>query len=136
MFDDFRERAVYNFEVVKEKFRNVVDGMRNSRIDDLEVDLDLYTFEGNLARVRQGLQDIKDDFDDSDIEFHPVLDETSYRSLWARLKWLTRDRIAVIHPVVNKGAAALAERTLKAITLNATGLRNAGRALKIGRAHV
>lgn len=130
VFDDFRERAVYNFEVVKEKFRNVVDGMRNSRINDLEVDLDLSTFEGNLARVRQGLQEIKDDYDDTDIEFHPVLDETSYRSLWARLKWLTRDRIVVIHPVVNKGAAALAERTLKAITLNATGLRNAGRALK------
>lgn len=130
VFDDFRERAVYNFEVVKEKFRNVVDGMRNSRIDDLEVDLDLSTFEGNLQRVRHGLQEIKDDYDDTDIEFHPVLDETSYRSLWARLKWLTRDRIVVIHPVVNKGAAALAERTLKAITLNATGLRNAGRALK------
>lgn len=130
VFDDFRHRAVHNFEAVREKFRSVMDGMRDSKVHDLELDLDLSTFEGNLQRVRHGLQEIKDDFDDTEIEFHPLMDDSSYRWLWARLKWLTRDRFVMIHPVVNRTAAQLAERTLKAITLNATGLRNAGRALK------
>ena len=135
-----RERGQYWTEAtenLKHNFREAVRAVKefgravkNAGTRDLEMDLDLSTFEGNLARVRHGLQEIKDDFDDSEIEFHPLMDDSSYRIVWARLKWLTRDRFAVIHPVVNKGAAALAERTLKAITLNATGLRNAGRALK------
>ena len=124
------ENLKHNFREAVRAVKEFGRAVKDSGTRDLEMDLDLSTFEGNLARVRHGLQEIKDDFDDSEIEFHPLMDDSSYRILWARLKWLTRDRFAVIHPVVNKGAAALAERTLKAITLNATGLRNAGRALK------
>ena len=124
------ENLKHNFREAVRAVKEFGRAVKDSGARDLEMDLDLSTFEGNLARVRHGLQEIKDDFDDSEIEFHPLLDDSSYRIVWARLKWLTRDRFAVIHPVVNKGAAALAERTLKAITLNATGLRNAGRALK------
>lgn len=131
VWEDFALRAEDSFEKVGRRYQELMDDLeRQGQVRDLEMGLDMTELERDLQVLHKRLREIEDEYDDTDLEFHPVLDETSYRSVWARIKWLTRDRIAMIHPIVNKGAAALAERTLKAITLNATGLRNAGRALK------
>lgn len=131
VWEDFALRAEDSFEKVGRRYQELMDDLeRQGQVRDLEMGLDMTELERDLQVLHKRLREIEDEYDDTDLEFHPVLDETSYRAVWARLKWLTRDRIAMIHPIVNKGAAALAERTLKAITLNASGLRNAGRALK------
>ncbi|GAA1645817.1 hypothetical protein GCM10009700_35260 [Brevibacterium sanguinis] len=84
--------------------------------------IDTQELEEDLREVKRKFDRIVNDMDDTQIDLKPVLDESALRTAWARLKWLTRDRYAVIHVRVNNASAKAARQALRAI-MNLSGAR-------------
>ncbi len=98
---------------------------RSSRLN-LKVNLDLEDIDNRLREVERKLDDIRDEFDGEDIEFHPGVSEPAFRHVQARLAVLTRPRTVEIIPQVNKAAMARATATLTALS----GLRVVNRYMR------
>src|SRR5690606_4502779 len=78
-------------------------------------DLKTEEFEHELNKVKDRFDRIVEQMDDSEVDIKPILDESTYRTTWARLKWLTRDRFATIHVRVNKASLRAATNAMKAL---------------------
>ena len=112
--DRFRQDA----ERVKDTYAAMFKDMeRRKKIfgDSEAFRIDTEEFEDDLRELKHRFNRIVEEMDDSEVDVKPVLDESSLRSTWARLKWLTRDRFATIHVKVNKQSMRLAQNAMKAI---------------------
>ena len=112
--DRFRQDA----ERVKDTYAAMFKDMeRRKKIfgDSDAFRIDTEEFEDDLRELKHRFNRIVEEMDDSEVDVKPVLDESSLRSTWARLKWLTRDRFATIHVKVNKQSMLLAQNAMKAI---------------------
>ena len=112
--DRFRQDA----ERVKDTYAAMFKDMeRRKKIfgDSDAFRIDTEEFEDDLRELKHRFNRIVEEMDDSEVDVKPVLDESSLRSTWARLKWLTRDRFATIHVKVNKQSMRLAQNAMKAI---------------------
>ena len=112
--DRFRQDA----ERVKDTYAAMFKDMeRRKKIfgDSDAFRIDTEEFEDDLRELKRRFNRIVEEMDDSEVDVKPVLDESSLRSTWARLKWLTRDRFATIHVKVNKQSMLLAQNAMKAI---------------------
>lgn len=105
--------------------RRSVDRFRGDFDVEIGVEQDMSAFE----RLRHRLQEIKDDFDDTKLEFGPYVSKGAYLIARAELMRLARDRLVVIVPVVSKVAAAKAKKALEAI-YSASGIRNTVKGLE------
>ncbi|MGR6088951.1 hypothetical protein ACU4IU_00125 [Brevibacterium sp. CSND-B09] len=70
-------------------------------------------FKDALDKIRHQFHQAVEDMDGAEAEIKPTLDDSSYRIAWAQLKWLSRDRIAMIHVKVNSASAKVAEQVLR-----------------------
>lgn len=119
--DNFRKDT----QKVKEIYTAMFNDMeRRKKIfgDSKAFSLDTEEFEEDLRKVRHQFERAVRDMDGEDVDVKPVLDETSLRAVWARLKWLTRDRFATIHVKVNKASMRAATNAMKAL-YGASGAR-------------
>jgi len=112
--DRFRQDA----ERVKDTYAAMFKDMeRRKKIfgDSDAFRIDTEEFEDDLRELKHRFNRIVEEMDDSEVDVKPVLDETSLRSTWARLKWLTRDRFVAIHVRVKQSSLRMAQNALKAI---------------------
>lgn len=93
-----------------------------ARSKPLGINLDLEKFKARLKSAKQMFRSAVDDMDDSEADIKPTIDESAQRIAWARLKWLARNRIAMIHVKVKRSSLNAAKQALDA-ALNLTGAR-------------
>ena len=130
--DKFRRDAHQVQEIYARMFREMEDRKKAWFASD-QFRLDTEEFEDDLREIKHKFDRIAEEMDDTEVDLKPVLDESSYRTAWARLKWLTRDRFATVHVKVNKASARIAEQVLKSV-YNLSGARKGVDTLKdIGR---
>lgn len=72
-------------------------------------------FEDDLSEIKHRFDRIAEEMDDTEVDLKPVIDESALRTAWARIKWLTRDRFAIIHVKVNQQSMRAAKNALKAL---------------------
>lgn len=59
----------------------------------------------SLLELRQHLEELKDDFDNTELDFEPVIDGVNAAATTLRLAHMARDRWVVFHPVIDSIAA-------------------------------
>lgn len=130
--DKFRRDAHKAQEIYARMFREMEDRKKAWFASD-QFRLDTEEFEDDLREIKHRFDRIAEEMDDTEVDLKPVIDESSLRTAWARLKWLTRDRFATIHVKVDKASARIAEQVLKSV-YNLSGARKGVDTLKdIGR---
>ena len=112
--DKFRRDAHKVQEIYAGMFREMEDRKKAWFASD-QFRIDTEEFEDDLREVKHRFDRIAKEMDDTEVDLKPVLDESSLRTAWARLKWLTRDRFATIHVRVNKASMRIAQNALKAL---------------------
>ena len=112
--DKFRRDAGRVQEIYAAMFREMEDRKRMFSASD-QFKLNTEEFEDDLREIKHRFDRIAEEMDDTEVDLKPVLDESSYRTAWARLKWLTRDRFATIHVRVNKASLRAATNAMKAL---------------------
>ena len=122
------EGARKNMETVRNTWTVFLRDM-SRKGKEVALNFNMSKFHRELEMAEDRLESLVREFDDTSLDFHPVLDETSLRTTWARIKWLTRDRFATIHVRVSESSARAARRAMEAI-YSASGLRNSVTALK------
>lgn len=130
--DKFRRDTDQVQRIYREMFFDMEQRKKKWNVSD-QFRIDTQEFEDDLREVKHKFDRMVNDMDGEEIELHPTLDDSSYRYVWARLKWLTRDRFTTIHVKVNKASARIAEQVLKSV-YNLSGARRGVDTLKdIGR---
>lgn len=130
--DKFRRDAHKAQEIYARMFREMEDRKKAWFASD-QFRLDTEEFEDDLREIKHRFDRIAEEMDDTEVDLKPVIDESSLRTAWARLKWLTRDRFATVHVKVDKASARIAEQVLKSV-YNLSGARKGVDTLKdIGR---
>lgn len=130
--DKFRRDAHQVQEIYARMFREMEDRKKAWFASD-QFRLDTEEFEDDLREIKHRFDRIAEEMDDTEVDLKPVIDESSLRTAWARLKWLTRDRFATVHVKVDKASARIAEQVLKSV-YNLSGARKGVDTLKdIGR---
>ena len=112
--DKFRRDAGRVQEIYAAMFREMEDRKRMFSASD-QFKLNTEEFEDDLREIKHRFDRIAEEMDDTEVDLKPVLDESSYRTAWARLKWLTRDRFTTIHVRVNKASLRAATNAMKAL---------------------
>ena len=112
--DKFRRDAHQVQEIYAAMFREMEDRKRMFAASD-QFKLNTQEFEDDLREIKHRFDRIAKEMDDTEVDLKPVLDESSYRTTWARLKWLTRDRFATIHVRVNKASLRTATNVMRAL---------------------
>lgn len=112
--DKFRRDAHQVQDIYAAMFREMEDRKRMFSASD-QFKLNTQEFEDDLREIKHRFDRIAKDMDDTEVDLKPVLDESSYRTTWARLKLLTRDRWATIHVKVNKASLRTATNAMKAL---------------------
>jgi ribosome-associated translation inhibitor RaiA len=83
------------------------DGAFNFRVDmDPE----------SLHKLREHLDDLKKDYDETELKFEPVIDGVNSSFTAARLAYLARDRWVELKPIVDSKAAAKAATAIAALS--------------------
>ena len=128
-FSEFARRSRERFrdwsEDIRHYMRMATGDYMNERITVVPTDEAIR----DIDEMNRKMERFINDHDGESIDIHPALDETSLRTTWARIKWLTRDRLATIHVRVSESSARVARRAMEAI-YSASGLRNSVTALK------
>ncbi|MDN6377676.1 MAG: tektin family protein, partial [Brevibacterium aurantiacum] len=110
---------------IKKNVRNIRDAFESIGeigARKLGIELDLEKFKARLQSAKRMFRSTVDDMDDSEADIKPTLDDSAQRIAWARLKWVARDRIAMIHVKVKKSSLNAARNALNA-ALNLSGAR-------------
>lgn len=128
-FSEFTRRSRERFrgwsEDIRHYMRMATGDYMNERITVIPTDEAIR----DIDEMNRKMEQFINDHDGESIDIHPALDETSLRTTWARIKWLTRDRFATIHVRVSESSARVARRAMEAI-YSASGLRNSVTGLK------
>lgn len=72
--------------------------------------------EESLRKLRHHLEELKDDFDNTELKFEPTMDGVNYRFTAFRLSALARDRWVQFKPILDSKAASAVATSLAALS--------------------